>query len=88
MKIIYKYKVPGSNTEFVITLPVGAEILTVQKQGLNINMWVLQTTKSTKFEERKFRVVGTGHPFDENLKYVGTVQELEGALVWHYFEVL
>lgn len=88
MKVIYKYKVPGSNTKFTMTLPVGAEVLTVQKQGLDINMWVLQIAGPAKLEERNFRVIGTGHPFDENLKYVGTVQELEGALVWHYFEVL
>lgn len=88
MKVVYKYRVPNSNNRFAITLPVGAEVLTVQKQGLDINMWVLQTTELAKLEERNFRVVGTGHPFDENLKYVGTVQELDGILVWHYFEVL
>ena len=88
MKIIYKYKVPGSNTKFTVTLPVGAKILTVQKQGLDINMWVLQIAGLAKLEERHFKVVGTGHSFDENLKYIGTVQEFYGALVWHYFEVL
>ena len=88
MKVIYKYKVPGSNTKFTLTLPVGAEVLTVQKQGLDINMWVLQIAGPAKLEERNFRVIGTGYPFDENLKYVGTVPELGGALIWHYFEVL
>ena len=40
-------------------------------------------------ELRTFLVKGTGHPLpDRGLRYVGTVQEAGGRLVWHVFEQL
>ena len=91
MQVVYKYIVGTPNTNqvlFQMTLPVGAQVLTVQNQGANTCMWVLQDLKGNQFQERRFVIVGTGQPVAENYKYIGTIQEMGGALIWHYFEVL
>lgn len=92
MKVVYKYIVDSQSMHqhiFVVTLPLGAEILTVQKQREQTCMWVLQDLQGNgSFQERRFVKIGTGQPVADNYKYIGTVQELEGALIWHYFEVL
>ena len=91
MKVIYKYKTDSANSNslyFRLTLYVGAEVLTVQRQGLDTYFWILHDTKETKLQERNFKKIGTGQVFEGNCKYIGTVQELSGALIWHYFEVL
>lgn len=91
MKVIYKYKADSPNSNsiyFRLTLYVGAEVLAVQIQGVDTYFWVLHDNKETKLQERNFKKVATGQLFEDNCKYVGTVQELSGALVWHYFEIL
>ena len=88
MQIVYKYLANiGDNT--LLMLPKGAKILSVQKQGQHICFWALHTSETTLIESRNILRVGTGHPFDDTkeYQYLGTVQELEGSLIWHYFEV-
>ena len=92
MKVVYKYIVDSQSMHqpiFAVTLPLGAEVLTVQKQGEQTCMWVLQDFQDNgPFQERRFVKIGTGQPVADTYKYVGTVQELDGALIWHYFEIL
>jgi hypothetical protein len=92
MQVIYKYIVDSQSMHqhiFAVTLPLEAKVLTVQKQGENTCMWVLQNLQGNgPFQERRFVKIGTGQPVAENYKYIGTVQEMGGALIWHYFEVL
>ena len=91
MRVVYKYIVgtPSVNQViFQMTLPVEAEVLTIQNQGENTCMWVLQNLRGNQFQERKFVILGTGQPVAENYKYISTIQEAGGALVWHYFEML
>lgn len=88
---VYKYRVPIVD-EFVLSLPKDAKILSVQEQREASAIWVLvdDDADTLPFEDRHFRLAGTGHPIDipgNVLHYVGTWQSLGGTLVWHLFEV-
>ena len=83
-KAIWKWFV-GPN-ETVVSIPIGAEILTVQEQYGEPKLWALVDPSAEK-EERKFVVYGTGHPVKENPgKYINTFQMNGGTLVFHVFE--
>lgn len=88
MKTIWKYEVKTTDW-FIITMPVGSDILTVQideKTG-NPCVWVLLESEMPD-EERFFEVFGTGNPINSDMgvdrEYIGTYQK-EG-FVWHLFE--
>ena len=83
---IWKFELPVTDS-FALEMPKGAVILTIQCQNNTPMFWSKVNPKAPK-ELRYFRIIGTGHPFssDENLKYVGTCQMNEGALIWHVFE--
>lgn len=70
-----------------VSMPRGAQILSVQMQGAQLCMWALVDPEAPK-EVRRFRIVGTGHQFDEAPAHVhrGTFQMHGGALVFHVFE--
>lgn len=86
MNTIWKYPVP-INDYFELEMPQGAEILTVQMQYNEPQLWAL-VDKMAPRETRSFRLAGTGHPIDDpRLDYIGTVQMMEGQLVWHIFEI-
>ena len=87
MRSIWKYHVLQED-RFAITMPAGAEVLCVQPQGSELQLWALVDTNALR-EERWFRTYGTGHPFAEVAqRYVGTYQLLGGRLVFHLFEEL
>jgi len=88
MQVVYKYLANIGDTT-ILMLPRGAKILTAQKQGQHICFWALHSHEATAIEARRILRVGTGHPFEDTkeYQYIGTVQELEGSLIWHYFEV-
>jgi len=88
-KVIWKYELPIIDF-FALQMPKGAEILTVQSQKDYAFIWALVNPAEAVFEPRSFRVIGTGHEFTNSskCKYLGTIQEMGGALVWHIFEEL
>lgn len=88
MQVIYKYLANIGDTT-ILMLPKEAKILTTQKQDQHICFWVLHSHEATAIEARTILKVGTGHPFDDTKEYhyIETVQELEGSLIWHFFEV-
>lgn len=89
MKVIYKYSLDVPYPIFVITLPVEAEVIAIQNQKGAPYMWVLQDLEGNgPFEHRKFVKIGKDDYIADNYKHIATLQELEGDLVWHYFEVL
>jgi hypothetical protein len=49
-------------------------------------LWAIVNPENDK-EERKFVVVGTGHPTPPLEKYLGTAQ-MKSGFVWHLFEDL
>lgn len=86
MKTVYKYGIE-IKYHFSVSMPAGAQVLTIQVQHGKPFIWALVDTEA-QLAERHFRVAGTGHPIeDENPLYVGTYQLHGGDLVFHLFEV-
>ena len=69
-------------------MPAGAEVLTVQMQGHQPQLWALVDPEKPR-GLRHFQAVATGEPFDdEGMKYVATFQINGGSLVFHLFELM
>ena len=68
-----------------ITIPTGAEILSVANQHGTICLWAFVEPNNPKIE-RVIEVVGTGWMLEpmKKRKFIGTV--LDGSFVWHVFE--
>jgi len=83
MKTIWKYTLaPKAKIE----MPKGAQILCVQEQHGEAQLWALVNPKAPK-EVRCFTVYETGHDFSDNPgTYIGTFQLKELGLVFHVFE--
>ncbi len=81
---IYKYYFENK-----IMMPKGAQILTIQQQGKETCVWAIVEPLNNP-EKREFTIIGTGWDGVDftNLKYITTLQDAGGALIWHYFEVL
>lgn len=91
MRTIWKYHLQLANPT-THSMPVGAEILTVQRQHDAIVLWALVDDAERAREMREFLVVDTGQaiPDELDVRYLGTVQERSEApvFVWHVFEIL
>lgn len=83
MQTIYKYAA-GVSDDLTIEMPVGAEVLCVQVQN-GPQIWA-RVDPSAPRELRRFHWRGTGHSADGCGRYIGTVQAMNGALVFHLFE--
>lgn len=91
MTTIYKYTVQVTDAQ-VIELPKKAQILAVQAQksdafaSNSFSLWALVDTKEEETEKHRIHVYGTGHPVDNiDMKYLGTIQLLDGRFVGHVF---
>lgn len=84
MKTIWKWTL---ETETTIEMPQGAELLDLQTQHGEPQLWALVDPNALSCR-RTFRVYATGQelPNDPG-QYVGTFQMNGGALVFHVFEV-
>lgn len=87
MKVIWKYEIKVTDI-FGLDMPEGAEVLTVQVCKEQPCIWALVDNSKPK-EKRVFCIYGTGHIVSapQTKKYIGTFQQLDGALVWHLFEL-
>lgn len=85
MKTIWKYPInPRQNK---IEMPIGAQILSIQTQRGNPQMWALVDPNNRK-ETRIFQVYGTRWDIqDFPGKYIGSFQVEEETLIFHVFEV-
>lgn len=88
---VHKFALPMADAPRV-SMPRGAEVLTVQVQGgptpEQVFLWA-RVNPDAPMEERPFRVSGTGHALGEGVgRYVGTFQLHAGLLVFHVFEGL
>ncbi len=81
--VIYKY--PLRITDFQsISVPEGAQILDVQVQNGQIQLWAL-VDDINLFRSRTIRIIGTGNTiYPQPGTYIATVQ-LNG-FVWHIFD--
>lgn len=86
MRVIHKFELDIVDSQ-TIALDWDAQILSVQEQHGKVSLWALVNTENGK-GNRIIRIIGTGHPITEGeeLEYLGTVQQMHGALVWHVFE--
>jgi len=86
MKKVFKYSFI-TNHKYVIDMPIGAEILHLNMQNGDPQLWAL-VNPDAKLEERHFEIFGTGHPIHDDMgierKYIGTY--FEGSFVFHLFE--
>ena len=87
MKTIWKYELEAVDCQ-VLEVPEGATILTVQVQHGKPCVWALVNPDAVKVR-RAFWVHGTGHDCtdvaDADAEYVGSVQLMQGMLVFHVF---
>lgn len=88
-KQIWKFDVPIGLKQVTRPLPPGAQIVHVAKQADGaITFWAEFNTlfqdEPHLFEERIFRVFGTGHRIESDWDYVGTI--LDEPYVWHLYE--
>lgn len=85
-KTIWKYSLQLTDLQS-LSLPQGAEILTVQAQGGGLYLWAI-VDPARETEERVIGIIGTGNPVitggDIDRRYIATVQR--GSFVWHVFE--
>jgi len=84
MESIWKFKLEVADSQ-TVKMPEDAEIICVQIQHGEICVWVKVNIEAPK-EDKVFKMYGTGHEhaFIEG-KYVGSVQQMNGQLVWHIF---
>lgn len=84
---IFKYAIPMEE-KFTLELPIHSKILSFQIQNEQPFIWVL-VDPDKNLRPRYFTLVGTGYEFDhhpDTMKYIGTIQMANGALIWHLFE--
>jgi hypothetical protein len=88
---IWKFGLPRvENQEFMLTIPEGSRILSVQNQKESLVLWAMVPDQPFSYESRKFYIATTCHlvPFEfEVEEFLGTVQFLEGSYVVHVFEI-
>lgn len=90
MKSIYKYTIEPYKEKLEINGPI-VRFLSVQMQRGKICVWA---EVDTSLPERHFGFlpIGTGWNLDEfgkfeYMKYLGTVQECGGDLIWHMYYI-
>lgn len=95
-RAVWKYPLGNWETGmYSAEMPFGAEVLDLQTQDGMPTMWALVNPDAVK-EQRHFIIVGTGHIYASpshsgaalsSEGFVGTFQQMDGALVFHVFEV-
>ena len=88
MKTIYKYKIRIEDLQ-EITMPICAEVLSVQVIDDTPYIWALVDT-TENVVDRRLAIVGTGTPYELaplEAEFVGTFQLLGGRCVFHLFDL-
>lgn len=86
MKTIWKFPLKVTDVQNV-EMPLPAQVLTVQPQGMDICVWAEVDPKGEKALV-EIAIVGTGHPLPTGrLRYINTFQLSNGALVFHAYEI-
>lgn len=86
MKVVWKYAVPVTGYDVLVTLPKDARIVHVGSQSIDtVMMWCISEEVWATPEKRIFRVFGTGHEIPDDYSYIGTALPID-ELVWHLFE--
>lgn len=84
MKTIWKFPL-GMVAKQNVSIPLPAEVLTVQQQGESVCLWAEVDPKGERVQVQ-IAMLGTGHPVPDGKKrYISTVQL--GSLVFHFYEL-
>ena len=90
MNKIMKYEVHlGSESldETVLSIPAGAQFLSIQAQAGRFVLWALVNTNNEKVRRVVYAIATSDNiPGEPALEYIATVQQ--GIYVWHFFEKL
>ena len=85
MKTIWKFPLELKDLQN-ISIPEGAEILNCAIQNGGVFLWAL-VDPSLPLQRREIEMIGTGNEIpEEERRYISTI--IDGALVWHIFEVI
>lgn len=85
MKTIWKFPLELKDLQN-ISIPEGAEILTCAIQSGGVFLWAV-VDPSLPLQRREIEMIGTGNQIpEEERRYISTI--LDGALVWHIFEII
>jgi len=90
--VIWKYQLEDEARQ-VIMMPSGAEILSVQQQHGDLQLWAMVDPYVPK-QMRVFEIFGTGTTMPDlssegrARRHLATVQVCQGMLVWHVFEII
>jgi len=86
MKTIWKYEL--DSPDCTLHMNTGSKVLTVQMQGNKVNLWAIVDSHDGVIKSRRFLIIGTGQEMPSiECEYLATVQQANGLLVWHIFEV-
>ncbi len=86
-RVVWKYELEMEDYQD-IEMPLESTILCVQKQRDKPCMWALVDPDDKERCRYTIRIAGTGHPIkEEDHKYIGTFQMMDGNLVFHVFAV-
>lgn len=89
MKTVWKYTL-NAEDEQIIKVPLGAELLSVQAQHGEAQLWALVDDKETVTVNAKIILHGTGHPSNDvnGMKFLGTFQLFDGNFVGHCWGIV
>ena len=90
MLTIWKYPLDLLSDNIELEIPSPAKSISFQIQYGKPTLWCL-VNPDMDTVKKKFRMAGTGYTIDdklEDLKHIGTVQILNGNLIYHLFEVV
>jgi hypothetical protein len=89
MKTIWKFPLAVTDSQIIIRASSDAVFLSAQMQHETLCAWAIVDDRQTNYRNYLVRIVGTGHPLDDvwftEGKFLGTVQQFDGSLVWHVF---
>ncbi len=85
MKTIYEYIMQETDMQTVL-MPRGYDQLAIQCHNGRLTLWAMVDPAETRTDAEVFRIVGTGHRFEDadKCRYLSTVQ-MNTGLVWHVF---
>lgn len=92
-KVVYKYVLKNTSLPQPVVLPVGAELLLIERQIGRPCLWALVQADVTETEARAVQIVGTGVAVEGIVRYLNTVvyssddPGFPSGIVLHAFEV-
>lgn len=84
LRQVWKFPLPLTDLA-TINMPTGARVIHVDVQGATPCLWALVDPDAAA-EPRHFRVAGTGHTLEPDLRHLGSFLIFDGAGVFHVFE--